>query len=133
MRGGEPGLIDALTRVVGNLFAMLQNRLELASIELGEAGSRLLTAVVASFGAVMLLFGGLAALSAWIAVALWDTLGSAVLGWLALAYGVAGGALILWLRARLRDAPTPLAETLAEIATDVAAVRGEPAPRDPAA
>ena len=131
MSSSEPGLLDALVRVVGNAFGMLQNRVELASLELGEAGSRLLTTIIASLGALLLVFGALAALSAWIAVGLWDRLGLAVLGWIALAYGVAAGALVLWLRARLRDAPSPLAETVAEIAKDVAAVRGESAPRDP--
>src|SRR5260221_2695781 len=131
MSGSEPGLLDALVRVVGNVFGMLQNRIELASLELGEAGGRLLTTIIASLGALLLVFGALAALSAWIAVGLWATLGSAVLGWLALAYAAAAGALVLWLRARLRDAPSPLAETVAELAKDAAAIRGESAPRDP--
>jgi uncharacterized membrane protein YqjE len=112
---------------------MLQNRIELASLELGEAGDRLVTAIIASFAVVLLVFGALAALSAWVAAALWDSVGLAVLGWLALAYGAAAAVLIVWLRAQLRDAPTPLAETLAELAKDVAAIRGETAPRDPRA
>jgi uncharacterized membrane protein YqjE len=133
MNRSEPGLLDAGLRVVGNVFAMLQNRIELASLELGEAGDRLVTAIIASFAVVLLVFGALAALSAWVAAALWDSVGLAVLGWLALAYGAAAAVLIVWLRAQLRDAPTPLAETLAELAKDVAAIRGETAPRDPRA
>jgi uncharacterized membrane protein YqjE len=133
MSRSEPGLLDAGLRVVGNVFAMLQNRIELASLELGEAGDRLVTAIIASFAVVLLVFGALAALSAWVAAALWDSVGLAVLGWLALAYGAAAAVLIVWLRAQLRDAPTPLAETLAELAKDVAAIRGETAPRDPRA
>ena len=81
----KPGLLDAFGRLGGNVFGMLQNRLELASLELGEAGAQLVLTIVASFAAVLLMGGAVAALSAWVAVALWPTLGHAVLGWLALA------------------------------------------------
>jgi uncharacterized membrane protein YqjE len=130
MSASEPGLIDAVVRVAGDVFGMVQHRIELASLELSEAGGRLITTIVAGLGAVLLLLGALGTLSAWVAVALWDSVGSAVLGWLALAYGVVAVGLIAWLRAQLRNAPTPLAETLAELAKDVAAIRGETAPRD---
>ena len=124
----EPGLLDALTRFGGSVFGMLQNRLELASLELGEAGSRLVLTVIASFAALLLLGGAVAALSAWVAVALWGTLGHAVLGWITLAYFAAGAGLLWWLRVRLRDSPPLLAETLAELRVDAALLRGESAP-----
>ena len=110
---------------------MLQNRLELASLELGEAGSRLVLTVIASFAALLLLGGAVAALSAWLAVALWGTLGHAVLGWLALAYFAAGAGLLWWLRGRLRNSPPLLADTLAELRVDAALLRGESPPRNP--
>ena len=80
MSRDEPGLFEALTRLGGSVFGMLENRLELASIELGEAGGRLVMTIVASFAAVLLFGGAVAALSAWVALALWPTLGHAVLG-----------------------------------------------------
>jgi uncharacterized membrane protein YqjE len=124
-RRDEPGLLDALTRLAGSLFAMAQSRLELASLELGEARSRLMLMLVASFAAVLLLGGAVAALSAWVAVALWSTLGQAVLVWIALAYGLAGGAVIWWLLASLRHDPPLLADTLAELRSDAAFMRGD--------
>lgn len=127
----EPGLLDALSRLCGSLFGVLQNRLELASIELGEARGRLVFTLVASFAAVLLLGAALVALSAWLAVALWGTLGHAVLGWLALAYGLAGAGLLWWLRARLQSDPPMLAATLAELRADAAFMRGESTPRGP--
>jgi uncharacterized membrane protein YqjE len=127
----EPGLLDALSRLGGSLFGMLQNRLELASLELGEAGGRLVFTIVASFAAVLLFGGAVVALSAWVAVALWDTLGHAVLVWIAIAYAVAGGALLWWLRTRLHNEPPMLADTLAELRADAAFMRGEVAPRHP--
>ena len=120
----SPGLLDALTRLAGSLFAMAQSRLELASLELGEARSRLMQMLIASFAAVLLLGGAVAALSAWVAVALWPTLGQAVLVWIALAYGLAGGAVLWWLLARLRNDPPMLADTLAELRSDAAFMRG---------
>jgi len=133
MSRDDPGLLDAVLRVVGSVFGMLQNRLELASIEIAEAREQLAFTIVASFAAVLLLGGAVVALSAWIAVALWPTLGQAVLVWIALAYGLAGGGLLMWLRAKLRSDPPLLAETLAELRTDAALMRGEPPPpRHPA-
>ena len=68
-RRDEPSLLDSLSRLAGHLFGMAQSRLELASLELSEARSRLMLIMVASFAAVLLFWGAVAALSAWVAVA----------------------------------------------------------------
>lgn len=120
----DPGLLSALARFGGSVFGMLQNRLELASIEIGEAGERLVFTLIASFAALLLLSGAVVALSAWIAAALWPALGHAVFGWMALAYGLAGAGLIAWLRAKRRRDPPLLADTLAELRTDAAMMSG---------
>lgn len=119
-----PHLIDALRRVGASLFATLQHRLELASIEAGEAGARLVVTLVVSVAALFLLGGAVVALSAWLALALWPTLGHAVLGWIALGYALAGVALLWWLRARIASYPPLMADTLAEIRNDAAVLRG---------
>lgn len=121
----DPGLLEAVARVGSSLFGMLQNRLELASIEIGEARERLVFTIVVSFAALLLLGGAIVALSAWIAAALWPTIGPAVLGWIALVYGAAGGSLLWWLRSKLRADPPLLADTLAELRTDAAMMRDE--------
>ena len=120
----DPTLIDSLRRVGASLFATLQHRLELASIEVGEAGGRLVFTLVASIAALGLFGGAVFALSAWIALALWPTLGPAVLGWIALAYALAGVGLVWWLLARLRAYPPLMADTLAELRNDTAFMRG---------
>lgn len=125
MHRTDPGLLDAVSRVGSGLFGMLQNRLELASIELGEARERLVFTIVASCAAVLLLGGAVATLTAWIAALAWSNLGPAVLGWIALVYGAAGIGVLLWLRTKLRSDPPLLADTLAELRTDAAVVRGE--------
>src|SRR5487761_2365788 len=100
MNRDEPGLLDALTRLSASVVGTLRSRLELASLELGDAGRRLVVAIVACVAAALLLGGAVAVLTAWVAVTLWSTLGAAVLGWIALAYALAGAGLLLWLRAR---------------------------------
>ena len=123
----EPGLSEALRRLGGNLFSTVRHRLELASIEFGEAGGRLVFTLVASIAALGLLGGAVFALSAWVALAMWPVLGHAVLGWIALAYALAGAGLLWWLRARVRSYPPLMAETLAEMHNDATFMRG----RDP--
>ena len=122
-RERDPGLLDAVSRFGGSLFGMLRDRLELASIELSEARGRLVMALAASIAGVLLLGGAVIALTAWIAVMLWPTLGHAVLGWIALAYAVTGVGLLLWLRAMVRAAPPLLADTLAELQKDALTMR----------
>ena len=122
----DPGLLEAVARVGSSLFGMLRNRLELASIEIGEARERLVSTIVASFAAVLLLGGAAVALTAWIAAALWPSMGPAVLGWIALVYGAAGVGVSMWLRDKLRSDPPLLADTLAELRTDAATMRGAP-------
>ncbi len=116
--GDEPTLIDAVRRVGASLFATLQHRLELASLEVGEVGTKLVFTLVASIAALGLFGGAVFALSAWIALALWPSYGHAVLGWIALAYALAGVGLVWWLRARLRAYPPLMADTLAELRND---------------
>ena len=121
----SPGLLDALTRVGASLAGALGHRIELAGIELGEARGRLLAALVVSLGAVLMLGGAVALLTAWAALALWPMLGAAVLAWLALTYALSGIGLLWWLRRRLHTEPKLLAETVAELQRDAAALRGQ--------
>lgn len=122
--GDEPHLLEALQRVAATLFATLQHRLELASIEVGEASGKLVFTLVVSVAALGLFGGAVFALSAWVALALWPTIGHSVLGWIALAYALAGGGVVWWLRARLRAYPPLMADTLAELRNDTAFMRG---------
>jgi uncharacterized membrane protein YqjE len=120
----DPGLIDALRRLGAGLFGTVRHRLELASLEVGEAGERLVFTLVASIAALGLLGGAIVALSAWLAFALWPVLGHAVLGWIALGYALAGIGLLWWLRARTLAYPPLMADTLAELHKDAEFMRG---------
>lgn len=122
--GHAPGPLEVLRRLGERVLGTLQHRVELAGIELDEARDRLIVAVVAGLAATLLFGGAVAALSAWLAVALWASLGPAVLGLLALAYAFAGFAVIAWLRRRSRAEPPLFADTLAVLRADAASVRG---------
>ena len=121
----EPSLLDALSRMRGSLFGVVQTRLELASIEVGEAGARLVVTLITSFAVVLLLASAMLALSAWVALTLWPTIGNSVLGWIALTYVAVGAGLLMWLRGRLHREPPLLAETFNELRHDAALMRGD--------
>jgi uncharacterized membrane protein YqjE len=126
MSGAAPGVLDAVAGVGSSLFGLLQNRLELAGLELGEARDRFVFTLIASIAALLLLGGAVLAFSAWIAAVLWPALGPAVLGWIALAYTLAAAGFVWWLRSSLRNDPPLLADTLAELRADAAALRSDP-------
>lgn len=121
----SPGLYDALRRVAATVLAMGQSRLELATIEAGEAAERLIGAVLIGLSGVLLLIGALGSVSVWAVMLLWGSLGPWAILLLALLYLVSGIALLVWMRARLRGQPPALAATIAELRRDVVMLRGE--------
>ena len=124
----DTGLFDALRRVAGTTLGMAQSRLELASIELGESGNRLLHALMIGLGAVLMLAAGLVTLSIWLVMLVWDPLGPAALWVLAVIYLGGGAALVLWMRHGLQSQPPLLEATIAELRRDAAQLRGSAAP-----
>ena len=126
----ESGLFDALRRIAGTTLGMVQSRLELASLELGESGGRLLNSLMIGLLAVLLLAAGLVTLSVWVVMLLWNPLGPAALLLLALIYLLSGTVLLWWTRQHLQSQPPLLESTIAELRRDAAQLRGVTA--DPA-
>lgn len=125
----QPGLGDALRHLASNVIGALESRLELASLEVGEARERLVGSLLLGLAAIACFGSALVAASAWLVWALWDHIGAATLLWLALIDGAGGLGLLAWLRSRERRAPALFADTLGELRQDARAVRGESAPR----
>lgn len=124
----DHGLFEALRRVAGSALSMLHSRVELASIELGEAGRRVFTTLLTALFAVLLLLVALVLASVWMVMLLWPVLGAAALGVFALVYLVLGVGLLWWVQLRF-DAQPPLFEsTMSELRSDAAMLRGQPAP-----
>lgn len=127
----DTGLFDALRRVAGTTLGMAQSRLELASIELGESGNRLLNALMIGLGAVLMLAAGLVTLSVWLVMLMWGPLGPVALLVLAVIYLSGGAALLWWMRHGLQSQPPLLEATIAELRRDAAQLRGSPRTHSP--
>ena len=121
----SPGLLEALRRVAATALAMGHSRLELASIEVVEAGERMIAALMIGVLGMLMLFAALVSLSVWAVWLMWAPLGPAALLLLALVYLAGGAALLAWMRSRLRAQPAALEATLAELRRDVVMLRGE--------
>lgn len=102
----------------------LVTRGELAALELTEARQRAGVWVALALAAAALLFAALLAATLLVVSVFWDTHRFEAIAAVALAYALAGGALLAWLLARLRSAPPLLHATLAELKQDCAALRG---------
>ncbi|WP_043348504.1 phage holin family protein [Cupriavidus basilensis] len=114
----SPKFMDALRSLAGSLVAMVQTRLELASVELAEERSRLMRmALLACFG---LVFFGLAmvTLTVLIAIVFWDTYRWQALGVLVALYLAACAICLAVARHLARNAPPLFEATLAEIDKD---------------
>lgn len=115
------GVFDALRRAAGTALAMLQSRVELATLELGEAGQRLFSAaLMAVFGVLMLIA---AVVTVWVVMLLWDPYGPAVLAAFGVLYLLIAAALWVAVSVKLRNQPPLLAATLDELRRDAAALR----------
>ena len=122
----DTGLFDALRRVAGTALAMLHSRVELASLELGEAARRVFAAVLVALFAVLLLLAALVLATVWLVMILWPTLGAASLGLFALLYLAVGAGLLMWVRHRLDHQPALLEATMSELRSDAVLMRGAP-------
>jgi uncharacterized membrane protein YqjE len=118
--------IQSLNRLLTSLYALLHNRLSLASVELEEEALRLFYMLVQ---ALLALFCGTFAMMLTVGLVLllaWDTHPVATLLFFIACF--AGGALWLYrgLVRQYRSKPPFLADTLAEIGKDIAALKDIP-------
>ncbi|OYV29444.1 MAG: hypothetical protein B7Z79_10495 [Thiomonas sp. 20-64-9] len=115
----EPqGVGAAWQRLLSRGVALLQSRLELAAIELGEERQRLQTLLL--FGLLAAFFGLLAlgSLTALLVILFWDLGHWQVLTLVSLLYAGVAAYCVSRLREALRNTPPPFASTRAEFAKD---------------
>lgn len=130
----EDGSLYATARRAGGaLLAALSTRLELALLELDEAGGRLLGIALLGLLGVLLLAGALLGLAAALVIHWWPQHGLGALVGVGLALAVVGVALLLAMRRALHRRPPLLEASLHELQRDAALMQGtrftEPAPR----
>lgn len=121
MDDGEPkpgGWLDSARSTADSLLGLVQNRFELAGVELQEEKIRLLNLLVWLAVAIALGTAGLLIGMGALALFLWDKAGYAGLIGLALV-ALAGGAGILHtIHRRIHTARPPFAQTVAEFRKD---------------
>jgi uncharacterized membrane protein YqjE len=113
-----PGLAGSIARLARTALAVLRTRLEILATEIEEerirfAGLALVVAAIAFCLQMAVLLGVIL-----MVVLLWESHRVVTLGVLCAAFLVAGVALYLWLRHRLRTRPRMFASTLGEFAKD---------------
>lgn len=117
-QSGAGGLRSAVSRVAASAVALLHTRIELAFVELAEERERLQVRLALLLGGLFLLQLCAMALGALVVVHFWESHRLAGILGVALAYFLAGIALLRVAQARGRDSQIPFAATLAELEKD---------------
>ena len=125
-RRREGGISSALSRLTGSLLALLQTRLELATVEFREERERAKEAIFLTVCATSLALFGLLFASLFVIVYFWDSNRLAAAGAVAAFYIVLAIVAYARLRQRLHNRPAPFAATLAELQEDAASLRRKP-------
>ncbi len=128
----DTGLFDALRKISATALSIGQSRLELATLELSVARHQLFVAAMLGFVGALLVVFGFVALTACIAVLLWDRIGVAGLFILGVVYLGLGVGIAVKVRNDLRRQAPLLEATNAELHRDATMLRGHPT-RDHAA
>lgn len=115
-------MIGPLRRVAAAFAAMAQSRIELASLELGEALERAIVNLVLAFVGLLLLAAAVLALSVLVVVLAGEAQRTMVLAILVVVYLAAGLILLNNVKARVRANPPLLASTLNELRQDARAL-----------
>ena len=112
----SPGIFGSVRRVIDTTLAILQNRLELIAVELGEEKSRAISVLV--WGALLIFFAFMTviALTATIVFLLWEHALYALAGFTAL-YLIGAIASMLIVKGKIKN-PPPFAETIAQLKKD---------------
>jgi uncharacterized membrane protein YqjE len=103
--------------MAGTLLAILQNRLELAGVELHESTLRFIEALILGMAAFFLASMAVVFVSLTLVAMFWDHLIFILLA-LALAYFAGSAILVFLLKKKIRAWPSPFATTIQELKKD---------------
>jgi len=117
--------VDSLRSLAGSFVALVRTRVELAVLELREDGERRKDMVVLAAAAGAFLAMGALIFAVFVVVLFWDTHRVAAAGVMTALYFAIGLFALLRLKQLRAEAPPPFEATLAELARDVEALRGE--------
>lgn len=114
---GPDGPAKAFRRMAGTILAILQNRLELAGVELNESKLRFIEALVLALAVCFLAAMSVVFFSLTIVAVFWDYR-IYVLSALAVVFLLGTGILVISLKKRIREWPSPFASTIHEFQKD---------------
>lgn len=117
-------ILAAAGRIASTVLAMVGTRLELAAVELQEDGRRMVGYVAMAFIAAFLAGVAFLLVALFVIVIFWDTYRLQAVGGMAVLFGALAALLLLQVKSGLSNKPPMLAATLAELRSDVAALRG---------
>lgn len=114
----QPRTTDSIRSLLHHAVGLLQARLSLALIELGEARDAFITVFVLAIAALVMASLALIALSALIIILLWESMGAWVIALLAAGYAALGWLLLRSAIQMIRDGRLGLPHTMAELRQD---------------
>lgn len=117
-------IFDSAGRFGASLLAMLQTRVELASVELQEEAQRALRYLVLSLAALFMAAMTVILITFFVILLFWDDNPLTAVAVLAVLYGAGAFALMAKVKSEIRSRPALLAQTLAELRKDVECMRG---------
>ncbi len=120
------GLSDALFRLGGTVVALLQTRLELATVEFEEEREHATELLVLVLCTMLLALFALLFASLFVIAWFWESYRLWSIGGVTLFYAALGVATLLRLQQRRRDKPPAFSATLAELSQDVSSLRRNP-------
>ncbi len=123
-----PRTTSSLRSLLHHAVGLLQARLSLALLELGEARDAFITVFVLAIAALVMGSLALIALSALIIMLLWDAMGAWVIALLAIFYAALGWLLLRSAIHMIRDGRLGLPQTMAELRQDREALFPSDAP-----
>lgn len=123
-------ITQALGRLGGTLAAIVRTRLALAALEMEEESRRLLGYLLFALLALFLSGVAIVLLAFFVIVLFWDTHRIAALLGTAGVFALAALAIVLKLRADLRNKPRLLSHTIAELAKDIDFVKNAGHPHE---
>lgn len=114
----QPRMTGGIRSLLQHAAGLLQARVSLALIELGEARDAFITVFVLAIAALVMASLALIALSALIIILLWESMGAWVIAMLAVGYAVLGGLLLRSAIQMIRGGRLGLPHTMAELRRD---------------
>lgn len=113
-----PHTTGRIRTLLHHAAGLLQARVSLALLELGEARDAFITVFVLAIAALVMSSLALIALSALIIMLLWETMGAWIIVMLTLLYALLGGLLLRSAVQMIRDGRLGLPHTMAELRQD---------------